>query len=121
VKHERQRGAILAIVLLVGALSWALVMVVLLVASLQHAIAHASLDRASALAVAHHLVAGRRIAWDAWLASPAATAPEDEEGGGDTCVWRIAIDEATPEHVRATVEVTHGRSSVRIGATAHAP
>jgi hypothetical protein len=121
VKHERQRGAILAIVLLVGALSWALVMVVLLVASLQHAIAHASLDRASALAVAHHLVAGRRADWDSWLAGVTTTAPEDEEGGGDTCVWRITIDEATADHVRATIEVTHGRSLVRIGATAHAP
>ena len=120
-KRERHRGAVLAIVLLASALSWALVMVVLLVASLQHEIANASLDRAAALAVAHHLVAGRRVDWNAWLASPTASFPEDAEGVTDMCAWRVTIDEATADHVRATIEVTHGRSLVRIGATAHAP
>jgi hypothetical protein len=112
---------VLAIVLLLSALLWALAIVVLLVASMQHTIAHVTLDRASALAVAHELAATRRTVWDAWLAGTTTTAPLDEQGGADTCVWRITIDEATADHVRATVEVTHGRSSVRIGATAHAP
>lgn len=119
--NARQQGAVLAIVLLVCALSWALVTVVLLVASLQHAIAHASLDRAAALAVAHEVVSRHREEWDPWLAGTTTTGPRDEQGGADTCRWHLTIDEATPEHVRATIEVTHGRSFVRIGATAHAP
>jgi hypothetical protein len=116
-----RQGAVLATVLLLCALLWSLLVVLLLVASTQHAIAHASRDRAAALAVVDELLAARRGQWMAWLDRTSPQPPENEEGGGEACSWRVTIDEATEETVRATVSVTLGRAAVRIGATAHAP
>ena len=113
-----RRGLVLVTLLLSSAVIWTVLAGLLLLVRLQYEVALVARDQRVAREAATWLVESVR-AHDWWGGSPLPASSGAGEGG--MCTWMLEALDVSLDHAWYAAEVTFGRTTVRLDATARRP